>query len=110
MDCGDGLSEEKHRNRVCDVSSRKLHAISQFVRRDTLQEKLTGISVFSLVAFERNSEKSNSYCGSQTENPRRKHPPGDAKNLVLIVLHTRITCDRTPTLQCFIPKSRCIEH
>src|SRR6266513_874480 len=102
MDGGDGLSEEKHRNCVGDVSSRKLHAVSQFVRRNTLQEKLTGISVFSLVAFERNSEKSNSYCSSQTENSHRKHPPGDANSLVLIVLHTRIICDKTPTLQVLL--------
>ena len=36
MDCGNGLSEEKHCNRVGDVGSRKLHAVSQFVRRNTL--------------------------------------------------------------------------
>src|SRR4029077_16930767 len=94
MDCGDSLSEEKHRNCVGDVSSRKLHAVSQLVRRNTLQQKLTGISVFSFVAFKRNSEKSNSYCSSQTENSHCEHPPGDAKSLVLIVLHTRIICDR----------------
>src|SRR5204863_1886677 len=68
MDCGDGLSEEKHRNRVCDVSSRKLHAISQFVRRNALQKKLTAISVFSFVAFERDSQKSNSDCDDQAKN------------------------------------------
>src|SRR6266480_7267438 len=97
MDCANGLPEKKHRNCVGDVSSRKLHAVSQFVRRNTLQQKLTGISVFSLVAFERNSEKSNSYCSSQTESTHCKHPPGDAKNLVPIVLHTRMICDKTPT-------------
>src|SRR6478752_6824120 len=97
MDCANGLPEKKHCNRVGDVSSRKLHAISQFVRRNTLQQKLTGISVFSFVAFKRNSEKSNSYCSSQTENSQRQHPPSDAKSLVLIVLHTRIICDRNPT-------------
>src|SRR6476469_7299141 len=102
MDSGDGLSEEKHHNRVGDMSSRKLHGVSQFVRWNALQEKLTGVSVFSFVAFERNSEKSNSYCSSQTENSHCEHPPGDAKSLVLIVLHTRIICDRNPTpLRCF---------
>src|SRR6266480_1012017 len=98
MNCGDGLSEEKHRSRVCDVSSRKLHTICQFVRRNTLQEKLTAISVFSFVALERNSKKPNSDCSSQTENNRRKHPPSDANGLVLVVLHTQIIFGKTSQL------------
>src|SRR6266436_1387050 len=98
MDCGDGLSEEKHRNRVGDVRSRKLHAVSEMVGRNTLQEKLTGISVFAFVAFERNSKKSNSDCCSQTENSYRKYPPGDANGLVLVVLHMRIICDKTRSI------------
>src|SRR5207245_10660331 len=83
MDSGDGLSEEKHRNRVGHVGSRKLHAVGQFVRRNTLQEKLTGVSVFSFVAFERNSKKSNPNSYDQDKNDYRQAPPCQGQDFVV---------------------------
>ena len=53
---------------IGDVSSSKFHVVSQFVRRDALEHELTSISVFSFVAFDRNSQKSNPDCERQDQN------------------------------------------
>jgi hypothetical protein len=48
------LSKDRHHH---GISSRELHVVGEFVRRDALQHQLTSVSVFSLVALEWNSSR-----------------------------------------------------
>ena len=70
-----GLSKDRHDERICGISARELHVINKLVRRDTLQYELAGISVLALVAFERNSQETNPDCSDESKNDCRQTPP-----------------------------------
>jgi hypothetical protein len=54
MNSGDGLAKDRHDEGINGAGFRKLHVIRKLVWRNTLQQQLTGISVFPFIAFQRN--------------------------------------------------------
>ena len=85
MNSDDCLSEDRHDHGISGIGSGKLHVVSEFVWGDALQQKLAGISVLAFVAFQRNSEQSNSDRDSKAKDDYRQGPPCDSQDFVMAV-------------------------
>src|SRR4029453_5353142 len=85
MNSGYCLPKERHDGGVGCISARKLHVVGQGVRRNTLQNELTGISVFAFVALERNSKKSNSDGNNEAKNDYGQNPPSGPQTVAVLV-------------------------
>ena len=85
MNSDDCLSEDRHDHGISGIGSGKLHVVSEFVWGDALQQELAGISVLAFVAFQRNSEQSNSDRDSKAKDDYRQSPPCDSQDFVMTV-------------------------
>ena len=85
MNPSDCLSEDRHDHSISGISSGKLHVVGKFVWGDALQQELAGISVLAFVAFQRNSEQSNSDRDSKAKDDYRQSPPCDSQDFVMAV-------------------------
>src|SRR6266545_4629425 len=85
MDSGYCLSKDRHDCGVGCISARELHVVSECVWWNTLQNELSGISVFAFVALKRNSKESNSDGNNEAKNDHGQNPPPSAKGLAAIV-------------------------
>ena len=71
MNSRNRLSEDRHKQSVSRRCPRKLHAVSQLVRRDPLQHELAAVRVLAFVAFEREFEES--YANENANADRNCH-------------------------------------
>jgi len=85
MNSDDCLSEDRHDHGISGIGSGKLHVVSEFVWGDALQQELAGISVLAFVAFQRNSEQSNSDRDSKAKDDYCQSPPCDSQDFVMAV-------------------------
>ena len=79
------LSEHHHQKCIRRVRPGKLHVVSKLVGRNALQNQLSGVSVLAFVAFQRNSEQSNSDRDSKAKDDYRQSPPCDSQDFVMAV-------------------------
>ena len=89
MNSGDGLSKDRHDHGVGSISARELHVIGELVRWNTLQNELTGISVFAFVALKWNSKESNSNGNNEAKNASCYEPPCNRQYSFLIAPSSR---------------------
>ena len=68
------LPKDRHDCGVGCISARELHVVGERVRWNTLQNELTGISVFAFVALKWNSKESNSDGNHEAQNDYRQNP------------------------------------
>src|SRR4030095_7717514 len=85
MNSGYCLPKDRHDGRVGRIRARKFHVVGEGVWRETLQNELTGISVFAFVALERNSKKSNSDGNNEAKNNGGQNPPSSPQRLAVLV-------------------------
>jgi hypothetical protein len=85
MNSGYCLPKDRHDGGVGCISAWKLHVVGERVWRNTLQNELTGISVFAFVALERNSKKSNSDGNREAKNDYGQNPPPGTQRLAALV-------------------------
>lgn len=89
MNSGYCLPKDRHDGGVGCISAWELHVVGERVWRNTLQNELTGISVFAFVALERNSKKSNSDGEYHAKDCEPENPPSDMP--ILLSVNGRIS-------------------
>ena len=89
MDSGYCLPKDRHDCRVGCIGAWELHVVGERVWWNTLQNELTGISVFAFVALEWNSKKSNSYGNNEAKNTSCDEPPCNRQHSFLIATFSR---------------------
>jgi protein O-mannosyl-transferase len=82
MNADDCLSKDRHDQRIGCISSRELHVVSELVRRDALQNELTGIGILAFIALQRNTKKSDANSDHHTKNDHREKNPRGFQNSV----------------------------
>ena len=75
MNANDCLPKERHDQRIGRIGSREFHVVSQLVRRDALQHKLTSIRILAFIALQRNTEKPDANNDHQTKDDHREKNP-----------------------------------
>ena len=85
MDSGYCLPKDRHDYCIGCISAWKLHVVGERIWWNTLQNELTGISVFAFVALEWNPKKSDSDGNNAAKNDYGQNPPSSTKSLAAIV-------------------------
>src|SRR4029453_13954353 len=85
MNSGYCLPKDRHDSGEGCIGAWELHVVGERVWRNTLQNELTGISVFAFVALKRNSKKSNSDGNNEAKNDCGQNPPLGLQRLATLV-------------------------
>src|ERR1700690_3937186 len=68
------LPENRHAERIGKIRPGQFHVVSQFVWRDALQNQLSGIGIFTLIAFQRDIEQAHAYETDEEKNNQNDEP------------------------------------
>ncbi len=85
MNSGYCLPKDRHDCGVGCISAWELHVVGERVWWNTLQNELTGISVFAFIALEGNSKKPNSDGNNEAKNDYGQNPPPGTQRLAALV-------------------------
>ncbi len=92
------LSKNAKHNCVRRVDSGQLHIVGELIRRDALENQLTGVGVFPFVAFEGDIEESHPHHRGQCENypERRPYPQLRPFAPALCIVHCSLPQNNVP--------------
>src|ERR1041385_5249772 len=75
MNANNCLPKDRHDQGIGCISSREFHVVSELVRRDALQQELTGIRILAFIALQRNTEKPDANSDHETDDDYREKNP-----------------------------------
>src|SRR5436190_4862990 len=82
MNTSYGLTEDQHDDGIGGVGAWKLHVVGEFVGRDPMQHKLTGVGVLALVAFQRQIEQTNTNSETANDDENEQNYPNSSNNTI----------------------------
>src|SRR5437879_10048175 len=82
MNTNDCLSKERHDQRISSIGSREFHVVSELVRRDALQQELSGIRIFAFIALQRNTKEPDANNDHKNKDDYREKNPCGFQNFV----------------------------